>query len=80
MPVTNSGYGIGKKNQKCTEESPLNPISHYGITKVNAEKLITKKENFISVAHFFIRIIISIVFRFLPTSVFKIITKFFLRK
>tara|TARA_B110001450_G_C17644320_1_gene490539 strand:+ start:1090 stop:2025 length:936 start_codon:yes stop_codon:yes gene_type:complete len=48
MPVTNSGYGIGKKNQKCTEESPLNPISHYGITKVNAEKLITQKENFIS--------------------------------
>jgi nucleoside-diphosphate-sugar epimerase len=22
----------------CTEESPLNPISHYGVTKVNAEK------------------------------------------
>jgi nucleoside-diphosphate-sugar epimerase len=36
-PNTNSGYGIGE-NSVCTEESPLNPISHYGVTKVNAEK------------------------------------------
>lgn len=36
-PNTNSGYGIGD-NGVCTEESPLNPISHYGVTKVNAEK------------------------------------------
>ena len=36
-PNTNSGYGIGE-NGVCTEESPLNPISHYGVTKVNAEK------------------------------------------
>lgn len=36
-PNTNSGYGIGE-NGECTEESPLNPISHYGVTKVNAEK------------------------------------------
>ncbi len=35
-PNTNSGYGIGD-NDECTEESPLNPISHYGVTKVNAE-------------------------------------------
>ena len=32
-PNTNSGYGIGES----TEESPLNPISHYGVTKVKAE-------------------------------------------
>ena len=31
------GYGIGEDGQ-CTEESPLNPISHYGVTKVKAEK------------------------------------------
>ena len=40
-PNTNSGYGIGE-NGECTEESPLNPISHYGVTKVNAEKEILK--------------------------------------
>lgn len=39
-PTTNSGYGIGKKNNHCTEKSPLNPISLYGRTKVDAEKLI----------------------------------------
>ena len=36
-PNTNSGYGIGEDGI-CTEDSPLNPISHYGVTKVNAEK------------------------------------------
>ena len=40
-PNTNSGYGIGE-NGECTEESPLNPISHYGVTKVNAEKEVLK--------------------------------------
>ena len=35
-PNTNSGYGIGEDGE-CTEESPLNPISHYGVTKVKAE-------------------------------------------
>ena len=44
-PVTNSGYGIGKKDQYCTEESPLKPISHYGITKVNGEKALLEKGN-----------------------------------
>ena len=35
LPVTNSGYGIGKKDLYCDETSELNPISHYGKTKVN---------------------------------------------
>ena len=38
MPVTNSGYGIGEKGKFCTEETPLNPISLYGRTKVEAER------------------------------------------
>ena len=41
-PNTNSGYGIGKKNAYCDEKSPLNPISLYGKTKVDCEKIILK--------------------------------------
>jgi nucleoside-diphosphate-sugar epimerase len=40
FPVTNSGYGIGESGKYCTEESPLNPLSLYGTTKVDAEKLL----------------------------------------
>jgi len=40
MPCTNSGYGIGAKDAACTEEMPLNPLSLYGRTKVEAEKLV----------------------------------------
>jgi nucleoside-diphosphate-sugar epimerase len=38
-PCTNSGYGVSDGGNVCTEESPLNPISLYGITKVDAEKV-----------------------------------------
>jgi len=48
FPVTNSGYGIGEKNNYCTEDSPLNPLSHYGVTKVEAEKAILDKGNAIT--------------------------------
>lgn len=48
VPITNSGYGIGEKGKFCTEESPLNPISAYGVTKVEAEKAILERENSIS--------------------------------
>jgi len=37
-PNTNSGYGIGEKNNYCDETSSLNPISLYGKLKVQAEK------------------------------------------
>ena len=43
--TTNSGYGIGKKNKYCNEESSLNPISLYGRTKVEAERIIMKNKN-----------------------------------
>ena len=45
FPVTNSGYGVGEKGKFCTEESPLRPISLYGITKVEAEKVVLEREN-----------------------------------
>jgi nucleoside-diphosphate-sugar epimerase len=44
-PVTNSGYGIGQDGIYCTEETPLNPISHYGKTKVAGEKALLDKGN-----------------------------------
>lgn len=44
-PNTNSGYGIGAKDEMCTEESPLNPISEYGIDKVCAEQYLLDKGN-----------------------------------
>tara|TARA_Y100000310_G_scaffold332010_1_gene406709 strand:- start:1301 stop:2281 length:981 start_codon:yes stop_codon:yes gene_type:complete len=39
-PNTNSGYGVGESQETCTEETPLNPISHYGQTKCDAEKAV----------------------------------------
>jgi nucleoside-diphosphate-sugar epimerase len=47
-PTTNSGYGIGEKNSFCDEKSPINPISIYGRTKMEAEKIVLKHKNSIS--------------------------------
>jgi nucleoside-diphosphate-sugar epimerase len=44
-PTTNSGYGIGEKGKFCTEETPLKPISLYGLTKVRAEEAVLKRGN-----------------------------------
>lgn len=44
-PTTNSGYGIGEAGKFCTEETPLNPISLYGVTKCEAERLVLEREN-----------------------------------
>jgi nucleoside-diphosphate-sugar epimerase len=48
MPVTNSGYGIGQKDIFCTEDTPLNPISVYGVTKVEAEKYVLSRSESIT--------------------------------
>jgi nucleoside-diphosphate-sugar epimerase len=37
FPTTNSGYGTTSGHVFCTEETPLEPISLYGQTKVQAE-------------------------------------------
>ena len=46
--TTNSGYGVGEKYKYCDEDTPLNPISLYGRTKVNAEKIIMRSSNSIA--------------------------------
>ena len=45
FPVTNSGYGIGQSGIYCDEKTPLNPISLYGQTKVEAEKILLDTGN-----------------------------------
>jgi len=39
-PTTNSGYGTQSGDVFCTEETPLEPISLYGRTKVDAERAV----------------------------------------
>lgn len=48
MPVSNSGYGVGEPGKYCTEETPLRPVSLYGITKVEAEEIVLEKAGGIS--------------------------------
>ena len=52
LTTTNSGYGLGQhidgKAVHCTEETPLTPISIYGITKCAAEKAIMASGNNVS--------------------------------
>jgi nucleoside-diphosphate-sugar epimerase len=48
MPTTNSAYGTGDKDNFCTEESPLRPISKYARDKVEIEKELMQHPNAIS--------------------------------
>jgi nucleoside-diphosphate-sugar epimerase len=47
FPNTNSGYGLSSEKY-CTEESPLEPVSTYGTTKCEAEKVILDHHNSVS--------------------------------
>tara|TARA_B100000700_G_scaffold330261_1_gene455599 strand:+ start:3114 stop:4046 length:933 start_codon:yes stop_codon:yes gene_type:complete len=47
-PCTNSGYGIGQDGIYCNEDTPLNPISLYGQSKVEAESHLLEKGNAIT--------------------------------
>ena len=44
FPNTNSGYGT-RSSGICTENQKLQPISHYGITKCNAEDILLQNGN-----------------------------------
>lgn len=45
FPCTNSGYGLGQGQSYCTEDSPIEPISLYGKTKMAAEKAVLEAGN-----------------------------------
>lgn len=47
FPTTNSGYGTKSGDVYCTEDMPLEPISLYGQTKVQAEKELLDTPNVI---------------------------------
>ncbi|NER01517.1 MAG: NAD(P)-dependent oxidoreductase [Okeania sp. SIO3C4] len=47
-PTTNSGYGTQSGETYCTEDTPLEPISLYGQTKVQAELAILEAPNTIT--------------------------------
>lgn len=42
-----TGSVYGKVDGTCTEETPLNPVSDYGISKLAAERIIANKGNYI---------------------------------
>lgn len=44
-PNTNSGYGTSDGKNYCDESTKLTPITHYGITKCEAEKIILDTGN-----------------------------------
>jgi nucleoside-diphosphate-sugar epimerase len=43
-----TGSVYGKLEETCTEDSPCNPLSLYGITKLKAENLVSSVENSVS--------------------------------
>jgi nucleoside-diphosphate-sugar epimerase len=47
-PCTNSGYGTKSGTVHCTEETPMEPISLYGQTKVEAERELLSSPNTLS--------------------------------
>ena len=47
-PCTNSGYGTKSGAVHCTEETPMEPISLYGRTKVDAEAEVLASPNAVS--------------------------------
>lgn len=48
FPNTNSGYGATSGQSACTEDSPLAPLSLYGRTKVEAERVLLDRRRTIA--------------------------------
>ncbi|MDT7041678.1 NAD(P)-dependent oxidoreductase [Candidatus Nitronereus thalassa] len=48
FPTTNSGYGTQSGESFCTEDTPLEPISLYGKTKVQAEQELLNAPNVVT--------------------------------
>ena len=48
FPTTNSGYGARSGDLHCTEQTPLEPLSLYGRTKVEAEQEVLAAPNTIT--------------------------------
>jgi len=48
FPTTNSGYGTKSGEVYCTEDTPLEPITLYGETKVQAERELLESGNVIT--------------------------------
>lgn len=48
IPVTNSGYGVGEEGKHCTEDTPLRPLSTYGMTKIRAEEAVLSRTESLS--------------------------------
>lgn len=44
-PCTNSGYGTSDGQTFCTEDTPINPLTLYGKTKVEAERAVLEAGN-----------------------------------
>ena len=47
-PNTNSGYGATSGKEHCTEDSPIQPLSLYGQTKCEAERVLLNRPNAIA--------------------------------
>jgi len=48
LVFASTGSVYGKVEGICTEESPLNAVSQYGVDKLKAEQLVTQEENTVS--------------------------------
>jgi len=47
-PNTNSGYGVGRPGETCSEDAPLQPVSLYGRLKVAAEEAVLQAQGTVS--------------------------------
>ncbi|MDP6446103.1 MAG: NAD(P)-dependent oxidoreductase [Pirellulaceae bacterium] len=44
LVYASTGSNYGQLDETCTEDSPLNPLSHYGVTKTEAERITLERD------------------------------------